>query len=90
MSTSPYASLITFITITEIKLFGMYLPHTTTLGHAIKSFFNNYDCNNKQHLNIYSAELKTSINNLDSSCLMINFNFSKKTTFELKYEPHNG
>lgn len=82
-------SIITFVTVNQIKLYGIYDKNLTTLKQVIKTFFDNYECNKKERINIYSDELDTPIHDLDSSLLMNSFNFSKKTTFTLKYKNSN-
>lgn len=60
------------------------------MAQVTKTLFDNYGCDNKDHINIYSQELDILICDLDSSLLMSSFNFSQKTIFELRYQPRRN
>jgi hypothetical protein len=81
-------SVINFITLNGVNMYGIYDPNTTTLLQVLEAFNNNYQCKeiNNNEINIISNELRQSVYDLNQNTLMKDFNLSKITKFKLMHD----
>lgn len=79
---------ITFKSLNNVDMVGIYNPFATSLGKVIDVFFDNYDCKgvNKSRIDIISKELGDSVFKYNRSTLMSNLGFGvlKNTVFYLE------
>ena len=77
-------SVINFVTLNGVNLYGVYKPECTTLGNVMKTFYDNYDLKTYFEVELFSEKLGRLINELDFESKMINLNLGNISKFIVK------